>query len=70
MSTPWLLCGDIIPGVWGIEGFIRINNNGASLADVAAPYCRLWGLVVLYFVAAVAVTSYLRQRPLRKFSPH
>ena len=31
MSTPWLLCGDIIPGVWGIEGFIRINNNGASL---------------------------------------
>ena len=70
MSTPWLLCGDIIPGVWGIEGFIRINNNGASLADVAAPYCRLWGLVVLYFVAAVAVTSYLRQRPLRKFSPY
>lgn len=70
MSTPWLLCGDIIPGVWGIEGFIRINNNGASLADVAAPYCRLWGLVVLYFVAAVAVTSYLRQRPLRKFNPY
>lgn len=70
MSTPWLLCGDIIPGVWGIEGFIRINNNGASLADVAAPYCRLWGLVVLYFVAAVAVTSYLRHRPLRKFSPY
>ena len=70
MSKPWLLCGDIIPGVWGIEGFIRINNNGASLADVAAPYCRLWGLVVLYFVAAVAVTSYLRQRPLRKFSPY
>lgn len=70
MSTPWLLCGDIIPGVWGIEGFIRINNNGASLADVAAPYCRPWGLVVLYFVAAVAVTSYLRQRPLRKFNPY
>lgn len=70
ISTPWLLCGDIIPGVWGIEGFIRINNNGASLADVAAPYCRLWGLVVLYFVAAVAVTSYLRQRPLRKFNPY
>lgn len=70
MSTPWLLCGDIIPGVWGIEGFIRINNNGASLADVAAPYYRLWGLVVLYFVAAVAVTSYLRQRPLRKFNPY
>lgn len=70
MSTPWLLCGDIIPGVWGIEGFIRINNNGASLADVAAPYCRLWGLVVLYFVAAVAITSYLRHRPLRKFSPY
>lgn len=70
MSTPWLLCGDIIPGVWGIEGFIRINNNGASLADVAAPYYRLWGLVVLYFVAAVAVTFYLRQRPLRKFNPY
>lgn len=65
MSTPWLLCGDLVPGVWGIEGFIRINNNGATLAEVATPYYWLWGLTALYFVAAVAVTAYLRRPRIR-----
>ena len=70
MSAPWVLCGDFVPGVWGIEGFIRINNNGASLAEVSTPYYWLWGLAALYFVAAVAATAWLRRRPLRPFLPY
>lgn len=70
MAAGWRIVGDFIPAVWGVEGFALINNNAATLPDVATPYYWLWGLVVLYFVAAVGVTAYLRKRPLRKFRPY
>lgn len=67
MSDLWTIVGDFIPGVWGIEGFIRINNNGATLAEVSTSWMWLWGLTALYFIAAMAATAGLRRRRLRPF---
>ena len=52
MDFPWRQIGDIIPATWGVEGFVHINSNGATLSDVAAPYIMLWRLTAIYFLLA------------------
>lgn len=42
----------IIPATWGVQGFVRIDNNGATLAQQATPYITLWVLSLLYFLIA------------------
>lgn len=51
----WSLLADVVPGVWGVEGFVRINSNGGTLAENATPYLWLWGLTAAYFVLSVLV---------------
>lgn len=58
MQPLWKMLGDIIPATWGIEGFIRINNNGAPLALESTPYRWLWWLSAAYFITAYLVTRY------------
>jgi ABC-2 type transport system permease protein len=58
MQPLWKMLGDIIPATWGIEGFIRINNNGAPLALESTPYQWLWWLSAAYFITAYLVTRY------------
>lgn len=52
MSPFWKLVSDIIPATWGVEGFIRINSNGATIGEQSTPYLMLWGLTALYFAGA------------------
>lgn len=61
MSYFWQFCGDLIPGVWGIEGFIRINSNAATLAESARPFIGMWILVGFYFITAWIVMAYIRR---------
>jgi len=56
MQPFWHWMGDIVPATWGLEDFIRINNNGATLAQVARPYHWMWYLTAAYFVTAYLVT--------------
>ena len=56
MNDFYLMLGNLVPATWGIEGFIRINTNGGSLADQATPYHWLWGLTALFFVTAYLTT--------------
>ncbi|MDE5608722.1 MAG: ABC transporter permease, partial [Muribaculaceae bacterium] len=65
MSPFWTAVGDLVPGVWGMEGFIRINSNGATLAQNAHCYHMMWLLAAVYFVTATWVTAYQRNRALR-----
>lgn len=58
MQPLWKWLGDIVPATWGVEGFIRINNNGAPLALESAPYHWLWLLSAAYFITAYMVTRY------------
>lgn len=55
MSPLWKFVSDICPSTWGVEGFIRMNTNGASLTQVSHAYHMLWllagvNLFVAYFV--------------------
>ncbi|MBQ9077132.1 MAG: ABC transporter permease [Muribaculaceae bacterium] len=54
MSPLWLWVGDAIPSTWGIEGFVRINSNGAALRQSVQPYLALWFLAIAYFILATA----------------
>lgn len=65
MGWFWTWLGDLIPAVWGIEGFIRINSNGATLAQNATPYLMMWALAAIYFFTSMWVTRYQRNAALR-----
>lgn len=52
----WL--SDIVPATWGLQGFVRINSNDGTLALQSGPYYWLWGLTILYTVAAYFVTRW------------
>ena len=40
---------ELLPSVNAIDGMVRINQMGASLAEVRPDWLRLWGLTLLYF---------------------
>ena len=52
MSPLWTWIGNLVPATWGVEGFIRINSNAATLAESARPYTALWILTAAYCVTA------------------
>lgn len=43
----------VLPSTSGIDGLVRLNQMGASLADVMSDWRRLWVLAALYAVLAV-----------------
>ncbi len=49
-----------LPSTWGIDGFVHINSNGATLAGQSGAYTWLWGLTVVYFIAAWILKRRLR----------
>lgn len=59
----WQVVGGLIPSTWGVEGFIRINSNNATLAESAYDYYWLWGLTAAYFLTAWATMRYITKRP-------
>lgn len=54
MSDLWTWLGNIVPVTWGVEGFIRINANGSTLAETSHPFIMLWILAAAYFIIAWA----------------
>lgn len=61
MSPLWYSIADCIPATWGLEGFVRINSNGATLAEQRTPYLWLWGLTAIYYAGAVLL-QYMQKR--------
>lgn len=51
----WKAVSDLVPATWGMEGFIRMNTNGADMSQVRDPYIYLWILAVGYFAIAYCV---------------
>ncbi|MCM1377928.1 MAG: ABC transporter permease [Clostridium sp.] len=64
MPEFWKALSAAIPATWGVEGFIRINTNGATLAQVHECYLNLWLLTAIYMTLA-----YFAQRHIRLFKP-
>jgi ABC-2 type transport system permease protein len=53
---------ELLPSVSAIDGMVRINQMGASLAEVRPDWLRLWGLTLLYFAAAAVIAHVRRGR--------
>lgn len=53
------------PSTWAMQGFARMNANGATLADVGVEYNMLWMCAGVYFILAYAVNKFSRYGMLR-----
>lgn len=55
--------GNIVPATWGLEGFVRINSNAATLSQQSTCYMWLWGLTAFFFMTAYLQTRRRISRP-------
>lgn len=65
MNSFFSWMGDLVPATAGIDGFVRINSNGAPLALQTANWLHLWLLTLLYTVTAYFVCRYLTRTARR-----
>lgn len=56
MNEFWTWFGNCIPAVWGVEGFIRINSNAATVSEVSTAFIGMWVLAAVYMLTACLVT--------------
>lgn len=56
VPTFWKILGSLAPSTLGMNGFVRMTNEGARLSQVMPEYIGLWLLALLYFVLAMRVT--------------
>jgi ABC-2 type transport system permease protein len=56
------LIGSVFPSEAAIDGMVRINQMGASLAEVSRDWIALLGLLLVYFLIAVSGTYLRRQK--------
>ena len=66
MNGFWTWVGNLVPATWGVEGFIRINSNAATLAEQVKPYTALWILSGIYFLASWWVLRWIRVKSSRR----
>lgn len=59
MAPFWKALGACVPATWGVEGFIRMNTNGADLSQVRDCYINLWILAAVYMVGAYCVQRWV-----------
>lgn len=67
MSPAWRLLAGLLPASWGIQGFVGINSNGATLSQVSEPYLILWAMAAVYFCIAVVIEKWSKQHALRHY---
>lgn len=53
------------PSSWAMQAFVRMNANGATLADVGVEYNMLWLCAAVYFLTAYTANKYSRYGMLR-----
>lgn len=66
MPPVWMAISDCIPATWGLEGFIRMNTNGASLSQVSGDYLHLWILAAVYLTLGYCVQRWVVRPSLNK----
>ena len=52
IASYWIAFSKIFPSTHGIDGFVKINNMGATLNEVTTEYVSLWILAAIYFILA------------------
>ncbi len=61
MNYFWIWVGNLLPSNWGIQGFVLMNSNSATLADVSDEYVALWVLTAVYMILASIVAHYINK---------
>lgn len=61
MSPVWKALADCVPATFGVLGFIKMNSNGSSLAQVGSCYTALWIQAAAYTALAMLIQWYLRR---------
>ena len=65
MAFPWKELSDLIPATWGIDGYLHLNSNAATLSQQSAPYRNLWLLTAAYFLLATLLQRKKERRKMR-----
>ena len=68
MNPLWYIVGSLVPATWGIQGFIGINSNDATLADMSTPYLMLWVLTIAFYFSAVIIDKCARRYDRRHYT--
>lgn len=58
ISPVWKAVSFLFPSTFGINGFVKINNMGALLNEVAFEYKALWIQTIIYFVTTCLVYNW------------
>ena len=64
MGTFWKAVGDLVPATWGVQGFVAINSNAASLYEARVPYLVLWAMTAAYMLLAIVATRRCERRAI------
>ena len=59
MAPVWKCLSDMVPATFGVEGFIRMNTNGATLAQVSTDYIAMWIQAGVYTLIAFVVQRFV-----------
>ncbi|MBD5289663.1 MAG: ABC transporter permease [Bacteroides sp.] len=65
----WRFLSDMVPATWGVQGFIKMNSNGASLTQVSDAYYWEWGLAALYTLLAWGIQKWVVRPAERLVNP-
>ena len=64
----WKNVAYMIPSTFGINGFVRMTNEGARLSQVSFEYTGLWIQAICYFVLAIYTTRLDIRQSCRNFN--
>lgn len=59
MAGFWHFLSDLVPATFGVEGFIRMNTNGADLSQVRPDYVALWIQAAGYMILAFFIQRFV-----------
>jgi ABC-2 type transport system permease protein len=55
----------VLPSTSAIDGFVRINQMGASILEVKRDWTTLWILTIVYGLLAATATAIVSRREAR-----
>lgn len=66
MPSIWRWIGAICPSTWGVEGFVKMNTDGARLWQVGTEYINLWILAAGWWIIGWAVQKWIVHPEIRR----
>lgn len=66
MWPVWRWLASICPSTWGVEGYIKMNSNGATIAQLSGPYLRLWILAGVWWLLGWCSRKWVVRPALRR----